>query len=80
MPMKPASWDNLHERFEMKRSTTKKPTALTAPAPIGRKSISAACAAPKSASTITLLARICSAMRRKSHGGKITAASRMAIR
>ena len=40
----------------------------------------AACVVPRLAFTITLLARICFAMRRKSHGGKIIAASRMAIR
>jgi hypothetical protein len=51
-----------------------------APARTKLRNISAACAGPRSASTITLLARICSAMRRSHHGGKIIVASRMAIR
>ena len=58
----------------------KKHTVSTVPAPTKLRSISAVCAAPKSASTITLLARICFAMRRSPHGERITAASRMAIR
>lgn len=53
---------------------------LMAPARTKLRNISAACAGPRSASTITLLARICSAMRRSHHGGKIIVASRMAIR
>ena len=64
----------------MKRINHQEAYSLTAPAPIRRRNISAACAVPKSASTITLPARICSAMLRKSHGVKITAAYRMAIR
>jgi hypothetical protein len=63
-----------------KESTIKKRTRLTARPRIGRKSTSAGYAALKSASTITLLALISSAMRRSRHGGKITAASRMAIK
>jgi hypothetical protein len=61
------AWDGLHERFEMKRINHKRPTALMVPAPIRLRNISAASAALKSAFTITLLARICSAMRRNRH-------------
>jgi hypothetical protein len=61
-------------------STTKKRIHSTARARIGRKSTSAACAALKSASTITLRALISSDTRKSRHGVKITAASRMAIK
>jgi hypothetical protein len=61
-------------------STIKKHTRLMARARIGRKSTSAVSAALKLASTITLRARISSATRKRVHGEKITAASRMAIR
>jgi hypothetical protein len=44
------------------------------------RNISAACAAPKSASTITLQALISSGTRKNRHGGKITAAFPTAIR
>ena len=77
-------------RVELKRERSPSPflrvrsrgsrTRLTARPRIGRKSTSAGYAVLKSASTITLLALISSAMRRSRHGGKITAASRMAIK
>jgi hypothetical protein len=73
-------WDNLHEHFEVKRSTIEKRTRSMARARIGRKSTSAASAALKSASTITLRALIFSATRKNRHGGKITAAYPMGIR
>jgi hypothetical protein len=74
------AWDGLHDRYEMKRINIKRRTALTAPAPIRQKSISAGCAAPKSAFTITLLALISSDTRKSPHGERIIAASRTAIR
>jgi ISXO2-like transposase domain len=74
------SWDGLHDRFEMKRINHQEAYTLTVLAPTMLRNISAACAVPRSAFTITLPGRICSAMRRKVHGVRITAASRMAIR
>ena len=39
---------------------------------IGRRNFSAACAAPRLATITTSLARICSAMRKKRHGARIS--------
>jgi hypothetical protein len=64
----------------MKRINHQEATALTAFAPIRLRNISPAYAVPRSAFTITLLARICSATLKRVHGGKITAASRVAIK
>jgi hypothetical protein len=65
------AWDDLHERFERSVSTIKRLTLWTAPAPIRQRNMSAACAAPKSVSTITLPAPICSATRKRVHGVRI---------
>jgi ISXO2 transposase-like protein len=75
-----ASWDNLHEHFEVKRINHQEAYSLDGTCTNMAEDTSAACDAPKSASTTTSQGRISSAMRRSRHGGKITAASRMAIR
>ncbi len=51
------------------------PIATAALARIGQRNFSHGCAARKSAITIISLVRICSATRKRRHGGKITAAS-----
>jgi hypothetical protein len=61
-------------------STIKKPIRWMVPARTKPRSISAAYAALKSASTITLRARTSSGTRRSPLGGRITAASPMEIR
>ena len=61
-------------------SIIKRRTALTAPAPIGPRNISAACAVRKRAIIIISLARICFAMRRKAHGVRIIAGFTTEIR
>src|SRR2546429_7467029 len=63
-----------------KESTIKKRNRLTARPRIGRKGTSAGYAALKSASTITLLALISSAMRRSRHGGEENPPARKAIK
>jgi hypothetical protein len=54
-------------------STIKKPVRWMLRAPIKRRNTSAACAALKSAATITLRALISSGTRKRVHGVKITA-------
>ena len=66
--------------LKSKGSTIKKPIRSTEPAPIGPKSTSAACDALRSAFTTILQVRTSSVMRKKVRGGKITGASRMAIK
>ena len=70
-----ASWNGLHERFEMKRINHQEAYSLDGACTNWARNISAACAAPRSASIITSPARICSATRRRRHGARITAAS-----
>jgi hypothetical protein len=74
------AWDGLHERFEMKRINQQEATALTALALIRQRNISPACAAPRAEFITTSQGPTCFATRKKVHGVKITAASRMAIR
>jgi len=59
---------NRHERFEAKSINHQ---ASTARVLTGLRSFSAACAAPKPASTVTLQAYISCAMHKKAHWGKI---------
>jgi len=54
----------------MKRINHQEAYSLDVPAPTMLRNISAACAVPRSAFTTISLARICSAMRRKAHGGR----------
>ena len=65
-------------RFEMKRINHRRPTRSTAPARIGRRNISAACAAPRSATITTSAAPTCSATPKRPHGAKTAAAWPMA--
>src|SRR3981081_1035761 len=71
MPMKAAHgmtcMNASNEAYQLSRGLT----LWTAPAPIRQRNISAACAAPKSVSTITLPAPICSATRKRVHGVRI---------
>jgi len=75
MRTKPPRRTTWMHRSKLSGLITKKRTRWTAPRPIGRKSISATCAALKSASTITLRAHISAATRKKALGGKTTCAS-----
>jgi len=55
---------------EVRTIITKRRTAWTALARIGQKGFSALCVAPRLAIITISAARICSAMRRKRHGGR----------
>jgi hypothetical protein len=59
-----ASWDNLHERFEMKRINHQEAYSFDGACTNQAEDYFAACGAPRSAFTIISPGRICSAMRR----------------
>jgi hypothetical protein len=61
-------------------STMRKPIASTALARIGPRNFSAACVAPRSGTTTTSPATICSATRKRRHGVRTIGAFRTAIR
>jgi transposase-like protein len=67
------AWNELHSRFEMKR-INHEAIRWTAPARIGLRNFSAACAAPRSVTTITSRGRICCASHKKPHGVRTIAA------
>ena len=75
-----ASWDGLHERFEMKRINHQEAYSLDGACTNYAEEYFSRLRRAEVEFTITLLARIYSAIRRKVHGGRITAASRMAIK
>ena len=75
-----ASWDNLHERFEIKRMTIRRHTASMARALTWLRNTFPAYDPPRSESITTSPVRISSGTLRILHGVRITAASRMAIR
>jgi transposase-like protein len=70
------SWDNLHERFEMKRINHQETYSLDGACTNQAEEHFSRLRPPRSAFTITLLARVCSAMRGSHHGGRTIAASR----
>jgi hypothetical protein len=75
-----ASWNGLHERFEMKRINHQEAYSLDGACTNYAEEYFSRLRRAEVEFTITLLARIYSAIRRKVHGGRITAASRMAIK
>jgi hypothetical protein len=75
-----ASWDGLHERFEMKRINHQEAYSLDGACTNYAEEYFSRLRRAEVEFTITMLARIYSAIRRKVHGGRITAASRMAIK
>lgn len=74
-----AAWDHLHERFEVKRINHQEAYSLDGACTNMAEEYLAASAGARSAFT-TSLDRTSCAMRRSRHGGRIIAASRMAIR
>jgi hypothetical protein len=74
------AWNDLHGRYEMKRINHQEAYSLDGACTNWAEEFSAACAAPRSAITITSLARTFSAMRKRLHGGRTAGGSRMANR
>ena len=73
------SWNDLHDRFEMKRINHQEAySARRRLHELGGGIISAACVVARSAITIISPARICSGTLKRRHGAKITAACPMA--